>query len=166
MRNVLTHSRYLVLLAVIGIMIASIVAFAYALIATVQVVYHAFARAGFNHLGAKRYSVEVTELIDLFLLGTVLYIIAMGLYQLFIDESLKLPHWLRVDSLEDLKIRLIGVTVVLLGVSFLGEVVEWEGGNDIMFLGIGIAVVMLAFAPVLYLHHRHHSPAHPKDDGV
>lgn len=164
MRAILNVSRYLVLVPVFGILLTSMMAFLYAGIATVKLISSAFLHSGFDHAGAKHFAVEMTELIDLFLLGTVLYIIAMGLHQLFIDEELPMPKWLRFESLDDLKVKLIGVTVVLMGVSFLGEVVDWEGGPSIMYLGVGIAVVMLAFAPVLYLHR--HSPPHREDDGV
>ena len=41
--------------------------------------------------------------------------------------------------------------VVLLGVSFLGEVVNWEGNNDILPLGAGIALVIAALGFILWL---------------
>ena len=53
------------------------------------------------------------EITDIILLGTVLYIVALGLYQLFIDHNLALPRWLKVNDLTDLKRDLIGVVVVL-----------------------------------------------------
>jgi uncharacterized membrane protein YqhA len=56
-----------------------------------------------------------------------------------------------VDDLADLKRDLIGVVVVLLGVSFLGEVVNWEGENDILPLGAGIALVIAALGFILWL---------------
>ncbi|NIV35116.1 MAG: YqhA family protein, partial [Anaerolineae bacterium] len=40
---------------------------------------------------------EVVEFVHLFLVGTVLYITAVGLYQLFIKE-IKFPQWLKIDS--------------------------------------------------------------------
>ena len=91
------------------------------------------------------------EVTDIILLGTVLYIVALGLYQLFIDQTLVLPRWLKVDDLADLKRDLIGVVVVLLGVSFLGEVVNWEGQDDILPLGAGIALVIAALGFNLWL---------------
>jgi uncharacterized membrane protein YqhA len=91
-------------------------------------------------------------------LGTVLYIVALGLYQLFIDQNLALPRWLKVNDLNDLKRDLIAVVVVLLGVSFLGEVVNWEGDNDILPLGAGIALVIAALGFILWLTpNKHHA---------
>jgi uncharacterized membrane protein YqhA len=81
----------------------------------------------------------------------VLYIVALGLYQLFIDHNLPLPRWLKVNDLTDLKRDLIGVVVVLLGVSFLGEVVNWEGDNNVLPLGAAVALVIAALGFILWL---------------
>lgn len=86
------------------------------------------------------------QTVDIFLLATVLYIVALGLYELFIDDSLKLPDWLKVRTLEDLKIRLLGIVAVILPITFLGKVVEWKSGNDILWLGLSIGAVLLAIA--------------------
>lgn len=91
----------------------------------------------------RRFSVEVVEVADAFLLGVVMFIIAIGLYQLFIDSTLEVPHWLRVSSLSDLKEDLLAVTIVLLGISFLGRVVEWEGEQNIIYYGVAIAAVLV-----------------------
>ena len=66
-------------------------------------------------------------------------------------RTLALPRWLKVNDLTDLKRDLIGVVVVLLGVSFLGEVVNWERGNDLLPLGAAIALVIAALGFILWL---------------
>jgi uncharacterized membrane protein YqhA len=98
-----------------------------------------------------RLGVQLIGITDMILIGTVLYLVSVGLYQLFVDPQLPVPRWLRVDDLTDLKRDLIGVTVVLLGVSFLGEVVEWDGSKDILPLGAGIAFVVVALGFILWL---------------
>jgi uncharacterized membrane protein YqhA len=105
-----------------------------------------------------RLAVDLIEITDIILLGTVLYIVALGLYQLFIDQNLTLPRWLKVNDLTDLKRDLIGVVVVLLGVSFLGEVVNWEGENSVLPLGAGIALVIAALGFILWLTPAKHEP--------
>lgn len=100
-----------------------------------------------DHLG-----VELIQITDIILLGTVLYIVSLGLYQLFIDHALPLPRWLLVDDLNDLKRLLIGVTVVLLGVTFLGEVVEGDGEPNILQLGAAIALVIGGLGVFLWVH--------------
>ena len=98
-----------------------------------------------------RIGVQLIGITDMILIGTVLYLVSVGLYQLFVDARLPVPRWLRVDDLTDLKRDLIGVTVVLLGVSFLGQVVEWDGETDILPLGAGIALVIVALGFILWL---------------
>lgn len=164
MRQLLLGTRYLVLLAILGILLAAISSFAYGAICVGKLIVHSFGSAVFDHDGARRLSIETTEFIDLFLLGTVLYIVAMGLYQLFIDDKIPMPKWLTIESIDDLKTRLIGVVIVLLAVTFLGDVVDWEKGQDIMALGFGIASVMIALTLVLWLHHR--SSSHQREGGV
>jgi len=62
----------------------------------------------FDDKVAKLLAVAFTQLIDTFLLGTVLYIVAIGLYELFIDPQIKTPAWLEIRSIDDLKERLLG----------------------------------------------------------
>jgi uncharacterized membrane protein YqhA len=98
------------------------------------------------HFGAKHLSIESIELIDLFFLGTVLYIIALSLYELFINEHLPMPSWLVVTNLDDLKAKLLGVVTVLLSVTFLANVVTWNGSANILALGAAIGLVLFALA--------------------
>ncbi|HEU0114128.1 MAG TPA: YqhA family protein, partial [Thermomicrobiales bacterium] len=104
-------------------------------------------------------AVECIQLIDVFLLGTVLYIVALGLYELFIDPGLPVPVWLKITDLDELKEKLIGVVVVLLGVAFLGEVVSWQNDPAILALGVAVAAVIAALSLVFALMpKRHHEP--------
>lgn len=88
--------------------------------------------------------VHAIEMIDHFLLATVIQVIALGLFQLYFTVDLKLPPWLRIKSLEELKHKLIGVTITVLAVNFLGRALTWEQGVDVAYIGIAIAVVIAA----------------------
>jgi uncharacterized membrane protein YqhA len=89
-------------------------------------------------------TIEVVEFVHQFLIGTVLYITAIGLYQLFIQE-LKIPTWLKIDSTEELETNLIGVTVVVLAVNFLSVVFAGKQ-VDLLNYGAGIALPIAALA--------------------
>jgi len=80
----------------------------------------------------------------LFLLVTVFYITELGLYELFIDDRIKVPIWLEIHTIDDLKTKLTSVIVVVLSVLFLSEVVRWNGGTNILPLGARIALVIAA----------------------
>jgi uncharacterized membrane protein YqhA len=156
LRNIFAASRFVIGLAVIGSFVGSAILLVMATITLFRIAWNEI--VDFNvdtlvgrHSHIDRLAVDLIEITDVILLGTVLYIVALGLYQLFIDQTLPLPRWLKVNDLTDLKRDLIGVVVVLLGVSFLGEVVNWEGQNDILPLGAGIALVIAALGFILWL---------------
>jgi uncharacterized membrane protein YqhA len=99
---------------------------------------------GVSSKGAKTLALGFIEVVDLFLLGTVLYIIALGLYELFVDDKLPLPAWLSIHNLDDLKNKLTGVVILVMGVLFLGQVVSWDGERDLLPYGAAIALVIAA----------------------
>ena len=146
LRNILAGSRYLVIISVLGTLAGSIIVLIYGAITIVSVLVNVF----FNHNflatdEVKIVAVSSVELIDLFLLSTILYIVSLGLYRLFIDPKLPLPDWLEISDLNDLKERILGVIIVLLAISFLGYVVEWKFG-DYSIVALGIAVGLVLFA--------------------
>jgi uncharacterized membrane protein YqhA len=85
---------------------------------------------------------EVVEHVHTFLVGTVLYITAVGLYQLFIHK-IPFPAWLKIDSTEELETNLIGVTVVVLAVNFMGAIFVGQTDNLLQY-GAGIALPIAA----------------------
>lgn len=92
---------------------------------------------------AKQLAVSGIEVVDLLLISTVLYMIATGLYELFIGD-VNLPVWISVTSLNDLKNKLLSVIVVVLAVTFLIQVVSWDGATNLLPFGASIAAVVLA----------------------
>jgi uncharacterized protein (TIGR00645 family) len=87
--------------------------------------------------------------IDLFLIGTTFLISAVGLYELFIreirvDEATRMPAWLDMRDLNDLKGRIIAMIVMVLSVSFVEVAVDASDGPLVLQLGGGIALVVLA----------------------
>jgi len=95
------------------------------------------------------------EIVDLFLLATVVQVVGLGLYQLYFRQDLELPRWLKIVTLDDLKSKLVGVVVTVLAVYFLGRAVVWEGGPDVLYLGGGVAVMIVALTWFLAKIDRH-----------
>jgi len=157
LRRILASSRYFIVVAVVGSFVASAAALVYGGLATVQVVLSAFGSGDFSEKGAKLLSVGLVTMIDLFLLGTVLYIVAIGLYELFVDPGLPMPGWLRITTLDDLKERLLGVVGVLLAVTFLGSAVTWDGSANILALGLAVGVVLGVISLTIALLARAHA---------
>ena len=96
---------------------------------------------------AKMMSLAVIEIIDLFLVGTVSYITAVGLYKLFISNAeIELPVRLKIRSLKDLEDKIIGVVVAALAVAFFGQAVAASELSALLEYGAGIALVIVALA--------------------
>lgn len=145
----LLNGRLIILLAVVGSLISALLCMVSGGAAAVTLAYQLLAEGSASSEANKLLAVHLIEVIDLFLLGTVFYIIATGLYSLFINERIKMVSWLEIHSFDALKTKLIGVTVVLLAVTFLGNVVLWTGGIDILFLGGAVGLVLGALAVLL-----------------
>jgi uncharacterized membrane protein YqhA len=84
------------------------------------------------------------KLIDLILLATVMQVVGIGLYSLFIGGRLPVPAWLRTTHVDELKYKLAGIVAVMLGVLFLEQVFQWGSDRELWTLGLGIAAVILA----------------------
>lgn len=146
-------SRFLITLSIAGVGLSAVAMLVYALIVVIKTIYHAFANAVFSVDGARHLAVEFLEMTDLFLLGMVLYVVAIGMFQLFISDDITIPGWMRVTNLDELKAHLVSVIIVLLVVSFLAEAVAWDGSTSIVYIGAAVSGVILA--PGLYnlMHH-------------
>jgi uncharacterized membrane protein YqhA len=142
--RVLSRSRYLIFAAVLCTLVAATALLAYGVLETAAIVRSILDPAIAGPKRGKDLILASIELTDLFLLATVLYVIAVGLFELFVDDRLDLPAWLEIRDLNDLKEKLIGVIVVVLGVVFLGQVVTWNGERDLLGYGGGIAMVIAA----------------------
>ncbi len=139
----LASSRYLIFVAVLCTLVGATTLLVYGAGETISLVGQLFDPAG-ERLKAKALILAFIELTDLFLLATVLYVIAIGLFELFVDDRLDLPNWLEIHDLNDLKEKLIGVLIVVMAVLFLGQVVTWDGTRNLLPYGAAIALVIAA----------------------
>lgn len=155
MTAVFSFSRYLVLIAVIFLLLAALAVFIFGGITTVNIIIEAFASGEYNAEGARLISIELIEMIDLFLLGTILLITSIGLYQLFIEPNMKLPEWIMVTNLEQLKFNLLAVIIVMLAILFLGAASDYVLESDgILDYGLAIAGVVAAIALAVWVFNR------------
>lgn len=142
-------SPSMIILAVIGSLLAAFTLIIYGFLRVLAVIWDLISARDLTDAREEQLSIEFIELIDVFLIGVILLIVALGLYQLFIDEKSTLPSWLRIRNLDQLKHRVIGVICVVLGVNFLSNVAEWTGGRDILYLGAAIGIVLVALVLLL-----------------
>ena len=147
----LAACRFLLIVAVIGCLIVAASVLLFGAVLVVKTTTEIFRAEEFSIEVGKSLALAAIETIDLFLIGTVAYITAAGLYTLFISPEAPKPLRLGIESLNDLKEKIIGVLVVALGVLFLGDAVEWHGGADLLYFGGAIAVVIVALG--YYIRH-------------
>lgn len=136
MKRVLENSRYVVLIAVVSLLVAAIATFLWGAVQTLFLIGKFIATPMDTAL-----IVPIVQLMDLFLLGTVLLVFALGLHELFI-QKLDMPEWLVIDDLKKLKGKLSDVVVLILGIKFLEKLIDSKSAQDTLMTGVGVAVVI------------------------
>ncbi len=92
---------------------------------------------------------EVTTLIlqffafvDVFLLSMVLYIFALGLYELFVGK-LNVPEWLSIESVDQLKAKLASVIILFVAIAYVKELVYWQNAVDTLLFGAATGILLI-----------------------
>jgi uncharacterized membrane protein YqhA len=174
--SVLWNSRFIVLFAVVASLLTSIAMFYIATVDAWYMLLHlvdyaspALDTAARNNMRAETVT-HVVEIIDGYLLATVLLIFSLGLYELFISKidiasfSKTASNVLIINSLDDLKGRLAKVILMILIVRFFEYAIDMSIATalNLLYLAAGIALIGLA----LYLSHESDKPhSHKKDSG-
>lgn len=143
----LASCRFLLFIPVIGCVVMTLAIVLMGLGRIVQMFVDFSKKGEFSEKAAKTLSLQVIEIIDLFLIGTVTYITAIGLYKLFIGKTeIQLPMRLKIETLKDLEFKIFGVIVAALAVAFLGQAAGSDDLDGLMHYGAGIALVIAALA--------------------
>jgi uncharacterized membrane protein YqhA len=150
----LAGGRNLIMIAVVCSFAAAIVTLCYGGLQTFNSIGLMFSQSEISSQNSKKLVVSMIEVIDLFLLGTVFYITALGLYELFISDDIEVPEWLEIQTIDDLKGKLISVVVVVLGVLFLGQAVTWDGQTNLLPFGASIGLVITSLTYFLSGQHK------------
>jgi len=145
-------SNWLFSLAVIGIGIIAVVLFAYGFLLSLYAVYIAITDFTVDVHLVKEYLSASIQIIDIFLIATVFYLMSMGLYELFIAKA-PLPGWVEIRDLDDLKTKLLGLTVIALAVIFLGTAFTTTSTTSILEFGAAVAVMIVAVSAYLWVKH-------------
>jgi uncharacterized membrane protein YqhA len=159
----LWNSRFVVLSAVVGSLLAG---FAIFYMATVDVIFlfqHAMHYADSSMTDEARKALHdstvshIVEVVDGYLLATVMLIFSLGLYELFISDidqahgSKAASKIMVINSLDDLKSKLAKVILMIMIVTLFEEAITMHMSSplDLVYFGAAIALIALA----LYLTH-------------
>lgn len=140
MDRALTWTRYIVLVGVIGLLVASLASFALNFVETGQLVWHIFTNLGDPNLEVEE--VYFIKLVDGFLVSTGLLIFGLGLYEIFI-QHLDLPPALRFTTIGQLKASLANIIILTLAISFLAAIQEHEDAATVLLKGAATAAVII-----------------------
>jgi len=80
----------------------------------------------------------------------VVLILAVGLVELFVTP-LRLPGWLVIRSIGDLKGELIDVILVVAAVKFLEKLVLDKDALDVLYYGIAVSLVISVLVLVRFV---------------
>ena len=145
--RMVASSRFFVLVATVSLFLAFMAVMVSTIIVTVMTIW----RAGVEQTLSQNEMIgKLIKQADYALLATVLYVLALGLYSLFVDDRIPMPPWLRIHDLGNLKELLAGVVVVAIAVIFLGQALTWDGTSDLLAPGLASAAVIAALALFLW----------------
>ncbi len=157
----LWNSRFVIFSAVIGSLVAGFVMFYMATVDVyflLQHVLHYASLAGDERRALHDGTItHIVEVVDGYLLATVMLIFSLGLYELFISDidqaqgSRASSRILVIRNLDDLKGRLAKVILMIMIVTLFQEAINMKVQTpvDLIYMGGSIALVALA----LYLSH-------------
>jgi len=159
--KVLWNSRYIVMVAVIASLIMALGVFYLTAVDVFHTLshlthYHSEDDAGRAALKAQTVA-HIVGAVDGFLLGTIMLIFSLGLYELFISkleeaEGNNSSKILQIGSLDDLKDKLAKVILMILIVMFFEQAVFLKPNGPLELLYYALAIMMVALA--LYLSHK------------
>src|SRR5512139_1026198 len=171
------NSRFVIISAVLGSLFAGFAIFYMATVDVVYLVQHIVHYADPSMTDEARKALHdstvshIVEVVDGYLLATVMLIFSLGLYELFISDinqahgSKSSSKILVINNLDDLKSRLAKVILMIMIVTLFEEALNMHMNTplDLVYLGAAIALIALA----LYLTHASEhgtDPEHEKDD--
>ncbi len=146
MGKLLASSRYLVLIGVLALLVGALAGFGWGIAKTVDAVSLIISSLG-RDAGIV---IALVEIVDAFLVASALLIFALGLYELSIAE-LKLPAWMIVHNLHDLKTRLGSILILVMAVKFLEKLAEWKDARETLFFALAIGIIsaiLIAFSAI------------------
>ncbi len=169
----LWNSRFVIIAAVIGSLFAGFAIFYMATVDVAILFQHALHYADADLTDEARKLLHdktvshIVEVVDGYLLATVMLIFSLGLYELFISDidqahgSKASSKILVINSLDDLKSRLAKVILMILIVTLFEEAINMKLSTplDLVYLGASITLIALA----LYFSHAADTK-HEQDD--
>ncbi len=164
MKWLIEKSRYVAYIGVLVLFVCSLTAYVLSVYKTVKAV----TAIALNEVKDDFAMIVLFDCLDIVLVATALLVISVSLYELFIGE-LKVPDWMLVRDLGELKAKFTFVIIPVMSVKFLQKLLASENALDTLYYGIGVALVILALAAFNYVSEKEKMDElaiHPEEEEI
>ena len=144
LKEILSKSRNLTYIAVVFILVCALSLYLLTTIAAIVTIFNAVTSDGWDVYSIREVAASFLKVVDFFLLSVGLHIIAIGVYKLFIDETIDLPESMNSRSFVDLKLTLVKLATIVLLLDFVEQALSTTEPRELLEFGIAIAVVLAA----------------------
>jgi len=149
MKWLIEKSRFLALIGVVVLLACSLTAYVLGIYKTVKTI----AAISLAETKDDLALVALFDCLDNILVGTALLVISVSLYELFIGE-LKVPDWMLVRNLNELKANFSFVIIPVMSVKFVQKLLQGENALDTLYYGIAVALITAALAAFNYVSEK------------
>lgn len=150
MKWIVERARYLSYIPIIGMLVGVLAAIYVGAEKTVKVIQIAV----LHHESNSPTLYVLFEALDSFLVAVALLVISVSLYELFIG-GLKVPDWMLVKNLDELKAKFGSVLIPIMAVKFVQKLLQSESSLDTLYYGIAVALVSFALTAFNFVADRH-----------
>jgi uncharacterized membrane protein YqhA len=154
--SLLWKSRLIIILAVIFSLLGSFAMIIAGSFETYHTVTHFFTKSS-AELDHSKLLIGIIGAIDLYLIGIVLLIFSFGVYELFISKidigsDGKSHNILEIESLDELKNKLVKVLLMALIVSFFKTILSTTFTTPLEILYFGLSILFIATCTFFMRH--------------
>jgi len=157
-RHLLERARYAVGPVAIALAVLALVVFVWAGAQAVSLIADLFRDEGWKRDALVG---KLLGTFDMFLIGSVIMIVAVGMWELFVGD-LDVPEILTVRDLGALKQKVSDLLVLVLAIQFAKRFLSGESGLELLYDGAAVALV--AGALVLFTLRPKGSGSEPKPE--
>jgi uncharacterized membrane protein YqhA len=148
----ISHSRYVVILGVLTVLVISAVLLFLGIVMTVMRLWVVVPSTITGQMTASEVTVEFLEIVTVMLKAIFFYIIGVGSYSLFV-APLNLPIALGVETLNDLENKVVSIIIVIMAVSYLEHFIAWQNPMELLQNGVALALVSAGLIGFQFVSH-------------
>lgn len=147
------RSRVVVVVAVVAVLLSAFSLFLLGAWLALQNMWEAWSGVIAGTVHSTDLTIRFLEIVTVMLKAVFFYLIGVGLYSLFISP-LNVTVALGVETLTDLETKVISVVIVIMGVHFLEQFIQWADARVTLLHAASLALVVAALVFFKIFAHR------------